>query len=104
MRINPKDILACACYLKRVNHSVRLVREKEIKIFGFIFQEKSEYMMYRGFPSIEVKNTYHEASICYYFPHVEIETSSGVRTVWFEDEKEYIDYYNSISKDFLTIN
>lgn len=104
MRINPSKIIECSIHLKSINHSVKLVKEREIKIFGIKIQDESEYLMYKGFPSIKVTNTYHEDGICYYEPHVDIVTDAGLRTVWFQDEWSCIEYYNEISKNFLTLN
>jgi len=104
MRINPSKIIECSCHLKRVNHGVVLVKNREIKIFGFLLQKKDEYLMWKGFPSIKVTHTYHEAGNSYYEPHVEIVTDAGLRTVWFRDEESCVDYYDEISKNFLTLN
>lgn len=103
MRINPSKIIECACYLKRVNHGVVFRKQKELKIFGIILLNAKEHLEWRGFPSIKVTHTYHEAGICYYEPHVEIITDAGLRTVWFQDEGSCIDYYNEISKNFLEL-
>lgn len=104
MRINPSKIIECACCLKRVNHGVVLRKQKELKIFGIILLNAKEHLEWSGFSGIKVTHTYHEAGICYYEPHVEIITDAGLRTVWFKDEKSCIDYYNEISKNFLTLN
>jgi hypothetical protein len=103
MRINPSKIIECKLWLKRVNHEVNLVKNCEIKIFGLVFQKKSEYLMWKGFPSIKVTHTYCEEGICYYEPHVEIATDAGLRTAWFDNPKECQEYYNEISKNFLEL-
>jgi len=103
MRINPDKIIECACYLKKVNHGVILVKDKEIKFLGITFQKEQEYLMWRGFSGIKVTHTYHEAGICYYEPHVEIVTDAGLRTVWFQEEGSCVEYYNEISKNFLEL-
>lgn len=103
MRINPSKIIECSCHLKKVNRGVVLVKNREIKIFGFIIQDEAEYLMYKGFPSVKVTHTYHEAGICYYEPHVDIITDAGLRTVWFDNPKDCQGYYNEISKNFLEL-
>lgn len=104
MRINPSKIIECSCHLKKINHGVILVKNREIKIFGLVLQRESEYLMWKGFSNVEVKHTYHEAGTCYYEPHVEVITDAGLRIVWFQDEKSCVEYYNEISKNFLTLN
>lgn len=103
MRINPSKIIECLCHLKKVNNSVKLVKNREIKIFGIKIQGKDEYLIYKDFPSIKVTHTYHEAGACYYEPHVDIITDAGLRTVWFNNPKDCQDYYNEISINFLKL-
>ena len=103
MKINTNNIVSCEIYLKRINHSVRLVKKNEIKVFDIKLQSESEYLEHLVFPSIKVTNTYYNDGFCYYNPHIEIETTNGVKTVWFDNKQECADYYNEITKCFLDL-